>query len=81
MVELHRGWGDLANATIGAASQPENTAIHGRAVRDAVEQALDTERFGRRLDYRVDAPPQVATSASVNPLIGSKAASDSGLRP
>jgi hypothetical protein len=58
-----------------------NTTIHGRAVRDAVEQAPTPNDSEDAWIVELTPPPQVATSASVNPLIGSKAASDSGLRP
>ena len=49
-MEIHRGWGDLVNVTIFAGAQPYGTARYGRDVRDAVEQALGTERFRVRLD-------------------------------
>jgi hypothetical protein len=49
-VEIHRGWGDLVNVTIFA-SHPDSLASHGRAVRDAVERALGTERFRVRLEH------------------------------
>ncbi len=46
-VEIHRGWGDLVNVTIFAGTNPDGTARH---VRDAVEQALGSERFRVRLE-------------------------------
>ncbi len=44
-VDIHRGWGNLVNVTIHAARDPQRPAGHARAIRDAVERALGTERF------------------------------------
>ncbi len=48
-VDISRGWGNLVNVTIHAARDPERPACHARAIRDAVEHALGTERFRVRL--------------------------------
>jgi hypothetical protein len=48
-LDISRGWGNLVNVTIYAAVNPARSAGHARAIRDAVEGALGTERFHVRL--------------------------------
>lgn len=46
-VEIDHGWGDIINVTIRGGHDPQN---HGRAIREAVERALDPERRSVRLE-------------------------------
>ena len=46
-VEIRHGWGDIVNVTIHGGRDPQG---HGRAVREAVERALDPARHSVRLE-------------------------------
>lgn len=48
-VDIKRGWGNLVNVTIHVGRHDDCAVGHARAVRDAVERALGTERFRVRL--------------------------------
>lgn len=46
-VDIRRGWGGIVNVTIHGGRDPQG---HGRAIREAVERALDPERHSVRLE-------------------------------
>jgi len=49
-VDIRRGWGDIVSVTIHGGRDPHG---HGRAIREAVERALDPERHSVRLETTV----------------------------
>jgi hypothetical protein len=46
-VEIRHGWGDILHVTIHG---DHDTQGHGRAIREAVERALDPQRHSVRLE-------------------------------
>jgi hypothetical protein len=46
-VEIREGWGDVVYVTISGGMDPEG---HSRAIREAVERALDPSRHDVRLE-------------------------------